>query len=137
MLHMVTASKPAFVRGTRVVYKTRDGRRVPGTVVGPPQRNPQHKIGTCQRCPLRLQTVAGTPRSTTAALRATGTASGIREAHHLPPCALVAATPNDAALQTMRRHRYLRWTGGRRGQKGTAPMSPPRVKALTGRQVGW
>ena len=30
-------AKSAFVTGTRVVYKTRDGRRVPGTVMGPDQ----------------------------------------------------------------------------------------------------
>lgn len=29
--------RSAFVTGTRVVYRTRDERRVPGTVVGPDQ----------------------------------------------------------------------------------------------------
>ncbi|MGH3906194.1 MAG: hypothetical protein ACRDTE_18730 [Pseudonocardiaceae bacterium] len=30
-------AKSAFVTGTRVIYKTRSGRRVPGQVVGPDQ----------------------------------------------------------------------------------------------------
>lgn len=32
-----TAPKSAFVMGTHVIYKTPNGRRVPGTVVGPDQ----------------------------------------------------------------------------------------------------
>ena len=35
--NLLTTAKPAFVTETRVVYQTRDGRWVPGIVMGPDQ----------------------------------------------------------------------------------------------------